>query len=51
MGLVNSLRRLRYAEAMGCATVDGAYVVFAPDIKVARCLSCADALEAQRPLF
>lgn len=31
MGRVNSLRRLRYADAIGCASADGTYLVFGPD--------------------
>ena len=31
MGRVNSLKRLRYAEAIGCDTADGTYLTFAPD--------------------
>jgi hypothetical protein len=31
MGRVNSLKRLRYASAIGCDTADGTYVAFAPD--------------------
>lgn len=30
MGRVNSLRRFRYAEAIGCDSVDGTYLVFGP---------------------
>jgi hypothetical protein len=31
MGRVNSERRLRYAAAIGCDSVDGTYLVFGPD--------------------
>lgn len=31
MGRVNSLKRLRYAQAIGCDSVDGTYLVFGPD--------------------
>jgi len=31
MGRVNSLRRLRYAHAIGCDSADGTYVAFGPD--------------------
>lgn len=31
MGRVNSLRRLRYAADIGCDSVDGTFLVFAPD--------------------
>lgn len=31
MGRVNSLRRLRYAHAIGCDSVDGTYLAYGPD--------------------
>ena len=31
MGRVNSYKRLRYAEAIGCDSCDGTYLAFAPD--------------------
>lgn len=31
MGRVNSLRRLRYAQAIGCDSADGTYLAFGPD--------------------
>lgn len=31
MGRVNSLKRSRYAEAIGCHSIDGTYITFAPD--------------------
>lgn len=31
MGRVNSERRLRYADAIGCDTADGTYLAFGPD--------------------
>jgi hypothetical protein len=31
MGRVNSLRRLRYAAAIGCQSVDGTFLAFGPD--------------------
>lgn len=31
MGRVNSLKRLRYAKALGCDTIDGTYVCFGKD--------------------
>lgn len=30
MGRVNSLRRLRYADAIGCDTADGTHIIFSP---------------------
>ena len=32
MGRVNSYERLRYAEAIGCDSVDGTYLKFGPDV-------------------
>lgn len=31
MGRVNSLRRMRYAEAIGCDSADGTHITFSPD--------------------
>jgi hypothetical protein len=31
MGRVNSLRRLRYADAIGCTSADGTFLAFGPD--------------------
>lgn len=31
MGRVNSARRLRYADAIGCDSADGTYIAFGPD--------------------
>lgn len=31
MGRVNSFKRIQYAEAIGCDSVDGTFLVFAPD--------------------
>lgn len=31
MGRVNSLRRLRYAQAIGCHSADGTYLAYGPD--------------------
>lgn len=31
MGRVNSLKRLRYAQSIGCTSVDGTHLIFAPD--------------------
>jgi hypothetical protein len=41
MGRVNSLKRLRYAAAIGCDTADGTCGAFAPDINLHRCMSWA----------
>ena len=34
MGRVNSLRRVRYTEAIGCDTVDGTYLTFGPNMNL-----------------
>lgn len=38
MGRVNSHRRMRYAEFIGCDSVDGTYLAFGPDINLPRLL-------------
>lgn len=38
MGRVNSLRRLRYAFAIGCHSVDGTFLAFGPDRNLPRLL-------------
>lgn len=39
MGRVNSERRWRYAQAIGCDTVDGTFLTFGPDVNLPRLLS------------
>lgn len=39
MGRVNSARRWRYAEHIGCDSVDGTYLVFGPDANLPKLLS------------
>lgn len=39
MGRVNSARRYRYAEHIGCDSVDGTFLTFGPDINLPRLLS------------
>lgn len=34
MGRVNSLRRLRYAQAIGCDSADGTFLTFGPDLNL-----------------
>jgi hypothetical protein len=38
MGRVNSLKRLRYAEALGCDSVDGTFLTYGPDTNLPRLL-------------
>ncbi|MDG4795074.1 hypothetical protein [Micromonospora sp. WMMD1082] len=42
MGRVNSLRRLRHAAAIGCNSVDGTYLIYAPHHNLPRLLSWLD---------
>ncbi|WP_280502033.1 hypothetical protein [Nocardia farcinica] len=42
MGRVNSERRCRYAELIGCDSVDGTYLKFGPDINLPKLLGWAD---------
>ena len=39
MGRVNSARRLRYADAIGCDSADGTYLAFGPDLNLPDVLS------------
>jgi hypothetical protein len=39
MGRVNSLKRYRYAAAIGCDSVDGTFLTFGPDINLPKLLS------------
>jgi hypothetical protein len=50
MGRVNSLRRMRYAEAIGCQSVDGTLLVFGPDVNLPRLLAYRTELNDQRAL-
>jgi len=46
MGRVNSLRRLHYAQQIGCSSVDGTYLTFAPDTNLPILLRWLDTLHA-----
>ena len=50
MGRVNSLRRYRYAEAIGCDTVDGPFLTFGPDKNLGRLRGWINNLETQPQL-
>ncbi len=39
MGRVNSEKRLRYAAAIGCDSVDGTFLTFGPDVNLPRLLT------------
>jgi hypothetical protein len=47
MGRVNSLRRYRYAEAIGCDTVDGTFLTFGPEKNLSRLRGWIENLETQ----
>lgn len=51
MGRVNSLKRWRYAEALGCDSCDGTYLKFGPDINHGRLMSWIDDLHNRPALF
>jgi hypothetical protein len=51
MGRVNSLRRYRYAEAIGCTSVDGTYLAFGPDINLPKLLGWSASVRGQLTLF
>lgn len=39
MGRVNSARRWRYAEAIGCDSADGTYLIYGPEVNLAKLLA------------
>lgn len=51
IGRVNSLKRLRWAEAIGADSVDGTMLVFNPTDRLAELLGWVHNLKTQRPLF
>jgi len=51
MGRVNSLRRHRYADAIGCKSVDGTYLIWGPDVNLPIALGWVHDGRTQRPLF
>jgi hypothetical protein len=50
MGRVNSLKRWRYAQSLGCDSVDGTYVAFGGDRNVARLKKWSALLRSQLTL-
>lgn len=50
MGRVNSLRRLAYAEYIGCDSADGTFIAFAPDVNLPAMVGWVRAVN-QTPLF
>jgi len=51
MGRVNSHRRYRYAETIGCASVDGTHLTFAPDRTLPELLGWVRSIRDELPLF
>lgn len=51
MGRVNSLRRLRYAGAIGCDSADGTYLAFGPDVNLPPLLGWLRAVNDQCTLW
>lgn len=51
MGRVNTLRRLRYAKAIGCDSVDGTFLKYGPDVNLPRLLNRTDTVDRQGFLF
>ena len=51
MGRVNSLKRLRYADAIGCDTADGTYLTYGPDTNLRNLLGWVRAVNDQAALF
>jgi hypothetical protein len=51
MGRVNSAQRLRYAEHIGCDSVDGTYIAFGPDLNLPDVLAWLREVNDQTVLF
>jgi hypothetical protein len=51
MGRVNSLKRYRYAEAVGCDSADGTYLIFGPTVNLPRLLNWVRDLHERPALF
>jgi hypothetical protein len=51
MGRVNSLRRLQYADAIGCDSADGTYVAFGPSTNLPKLLGWLRAVNDQTSLW
>jgi hypothetical protein len=50
LGRVNSLKRLRYGELVGCDTADGTYIAFGPDVNLPRLLGWLETVNSQMTL-
>lgn len=51
MGRVNSLRRLRYAAAIGCDSADGTFLAFGPDVNLPEAVGWVRDARTQPGLF
>jgi hypothetical protein len=51
MGHVNSLKRLRYAEAIGCDSADGTTIARAPDRRLPEVLRWLHRIDTEHPLW
>lgn len=51
MGRVNSLQRLRYADAIGCDSADGTYIAFGPDVNLPDVLGWVREINTQQYLW
>lgn len=51
MGRVNSLKRLAYADAIGCDSADGTYCAYGPDINLPKLLGWLRQVNGQGSLF
>jgi hypothetical protein len=51
LGRCNSGRRLRFAEAIGCDSADGTYLVFGPDVNFPRLMRWVNDLRDNPALF
>lgn len=51
MGRVNSLKRLRYADQIGCHSADGTFLAFGPDKNIPRLRRWLNAMNQQPTLF
>lgn len=50
-GRVNSYKRFRWAEAIGCDSCDGTYLTFGPDVNLPKLMRWVDDLNAQPAMF
>lgn len=51
MGRVNSARRLRYADAIGCDSADGTFIAFGPDQNLPKVMAWLRGVNDQPALF